>query len=197
MRIGVFGGTFDPPHIGHLIVARDACDQLRLDRVMFLPARQPPHKRDRPVTEASVRLAMLTAATAADEQFEICPIELSREGPSYTVDTLAELTAEHPGDTFFLLLGADQIRDLSTWREPERIAELSRIVLLTRAGVPQPPPSPLVVESVAVTPIGISSSAVRERVSQGRSIRYLVPAAVEKIIESRNLYRSNGARAGV
>lgn len=192
MRVGLFGGTFDPPHIGHLIVARDACDLLHLDRIFFVPAHQPPHKLDQGVTDASLRLAMLLAATAADDRFEICEIELKRDGPSYTVDTLRQLHEERPAETFFLLLGADQIRDLHTWREPHEVARLSQIVLMSREGVAAGPKNALVAESIEVTRIGVSSTAVRQRVAEGRSIRYLVPAGVEKIIVSRGLYRTNG-----
>jgi nicotinate-nucleotide adenylyltransferase len=195
VRIGIFGGTFDPPHLGHLIVARDACEQLRLDRVLFVPARRPPHKLDQAVSEADVRLAMLTAATAADPQFEICELELNREGPSYTVETLRELRAERAGDAFYLLLGADQVRELATWKAPEEIARLCSIVLLSREGVGQAGHA-LVSASIEVTRIGISSTNIRERVANGRSIRYLVPAAVEEIITSRGLYRTGATRGG-
>lgn len=176
-------------------MARDACDQLQLDRVLFVPARQPPHKLDRAVTAGPLRLEMLLAATADDPQFEVSELELRREGPSYTVDTLRELQAHWPGDAFYLLLGADQVRELATWRSPEEIAALSRIVLMTRAGVVTRPHA-LVGARVEVTQIGVSSTNVRQRVAQGRSIRYLVPAAVEKIISSHGLYRTGAVPGG-
>ena len=187
MKIGVFGGTFDPPHIGHLIVARDACDLLRLDRLLFVPARQPPHKLDQPVTPAAVRLELLRAALDGDHRFEICDLEIHRVGPSFTVDTLRELKLRHPRDELLLLLGVDQVRELETWREPEEIAKLARIVALRREGVADRAPDGA---ALSVTRVGVSSTDIRNRVAEGRSIRYLVPAAVEAIIAENGLYRA-------
>ncbi|MGH7483144.1 MAG: nicotinate (nicotinamide) nucleotide adenylyltransferase, partial [Longimicrobiales bacterium] len=134
MRMGVFGGTFDPPHIAHRIVAQDALEALGLDRVLFVPASVPPHKRDRPRTAAPIRLEMLRALLDDDARFEISTLELDRDGPSYTVDTLRALRRDRPGTALHLLIGADQWREFESWREPGAIEELARVCVLGRAG---------------------------------------------------------------
>src|SRR5690606_34955880 len=148
VKLGVFGGTFDPPHVGHLIAAQDALITLHLDRVLFVPARTPPHKQHKSVTPAPVRLRMIQAATAADARFEVTDIELRREGPSYTVDTLRELKAEYPQSELYLLLGVDQVREFGTWREPQTILQMAHLVMLARGGVEEVPSDDIVVECV-------------------------------------------------
>lgn len=189
MRIGVLGGTFDPPHTGHLIVAQDAWAALGLERVLFIPAAVPPHKRGRVVAPAAARHAMLAAATADDPRFGVCDIELRRAGPSYTVDTLRELRAKDPDGSLFFLMGADQFREFHTWREPHEIARLAEVVVLSRAGdgaVVSGADIP--VRRLAVTRIDISATEIRRRVAAGEPIRYLVPPAVEAIIRREGLY---------
>ena len=188
MRVGVFGGTFDPPHVGHLIAAQDAIEGLPLDVVLFVPAHVPPHKQHEPVTPAAVRLQMLKAALAGDTRYRISDVELRRAGPSYTVDTLRELHDAASGDQLFLLLGVDQVREFSTWREPSEVQRLARLVMLTRTGIEAVPASGIVHETVAVTRVDISSTLVRQRVTAGRSIRHLVPDAVAQIIAAERLY---------
>ncbi|MGH7466901.1 MAG: nicotinate-nucleotide adenylyltransferase [Longimicrobiales bacterium] len=202
MNIGLFGGTFDPPHVGHLIVAQDAVQVLSLDRLWFVPAAEPPHKRGRAITPANIRLEMLHAAIRGEPRFEVCALELQRGGPSYTVDTLRQLHAAGTTANLHLLVGADQARDLASWREPQEIARLARIIVLSREGVETLTQQPLLqVREIRVTRIDVSASDIRERVARGRPIRYLVPAAVEDIIQSRHLYRVNvpngDAQAGV
>ena len=186
MRIGILGGTFDPPHAGHLIAAQDCLVSLGLDRVHFIPARQPPHKRRRPVSPAPLRLAMLDAALAGDDRFRVDDIEMNRQGPSWTVDTLRAYRERHAGAVLFLLVGMDQYVEFATWREPEEIARLATIVVMSRGG--EQPRGPGIV-SVAVTRIDISSTQIRDRVGRGEPIRYLVPEAVETIIAGHALYR--------
>ena len=190
MRIGLFGGTFDPPHLGHLIVAQDVFQQLSLDRLRFMPAATPPHKRHLRVTAPALRLAMLRAAIDGDARFEVEEIELNRAGPSYTVDTLEELVARAPGDELFFVMGEDQFRELATWRSPARVAQLARLVVLSRDGSDI---SRLAADfphrALAVTRVDLSSTEVRERVRTGRPIRYLVPASVEAMIVAEGLYR--------
>lgn len=190
MKLGIFGGTFDPPHIGHLIVAQDAWAALRLDRLLFMLANVPPHKRGRVAAPAAARLALLEAAVAGDPRFEASDLELRRAGTSYTVDTLRELHAQFPAAELFFLMGVDQFRDLHTWREPEAIARLATVVVLSRTGVEVAQPR-LDVRHITlpVTRIDISATEVRRRVSAGEPIRYLVPPAVEAIIEREGLYR--------
>lgn len=211
MNIGVFGGTFDPPHTGHLIAAQDAAVALRLDRVLFIPAAAPPHKRGMPVLAADLRARMLELAVSGDPRFAVDRLELDRPGPSFTVDTLALLRTRYPGAEWTLLVGADQYADFGTWRAPERIREHARIAVLTRAGqggsggrigdAPAPgggTEAPSATElpggdvRVDVTRIDISATAVRRRVAAGLSIRYLVPDAVEAFIFEQRLYRRNG-----
>ena len=191
MKVGIFGGTFDPPHFGHLIAAQDAYAELALDKIVFIPARIPPHKQLENVTAAAVRLAMIQAATAGDERFEVSDVELQRTGPSFTVDTLRELRQTRSGDAFFLLLGVDQVREFQTWREPQSILENAELVMLARGGIEEVPEGDILHKTVQVTRVDVSSTLIRERVRAGRPIRYLVPAAVEKIIADERLYQGS------
>jgi nicotinate-nucleotide adenylyltransferase len=188
VNIGVFGGTFDPPHYGHLIAAQDAIVELELDKVLFIPAAVPPHKAQQPITAPDVRLRMIRAAVAGDQRFEVSDVELQRTGPSFTIDTLKDLHAEHPGDTLYLLLGVDQVREFQTWRQPDEVLQQAALVMLARAGIEEVPGGDIVYKTVAVTRVDISSTLVRERVKAGRPVRYLVPPAVEKIIADERLY---------
>ncbi len=161
---------------------------LGLDKVLFVPARVPPHKQQENVSPAAVRLRMLEAATRGDDRFEISDVELKRTGPSYTVDTLRELKAMHPADQLFLLIGVDQVREFRTWREPDQVLELARLVMLERGGAEASAAGDIVHQNVAVTRIDVSSTLVRERVAAGAPIRYLVPAPVAEIIAADRLY---------
>ena len=199
MRLGLFGGTFDPPHIGHLIVAQDALMALRLDRILFIPAGIPPHKANRPVTAAAVRLAMLRAATVHDPRFAIDGLELEREGPSYTVDTLAALRGKYPDDELFLLIGIDQFREFETWRDPGRVAEMATIVVLSRDGEEIGDPAALEAfggRYVKVTRIDLSSTVLRSRSAAGESLRYLVPEPVEAYLAAHHVYVDGPAAEG-
>ena len=214
MNIGVFGGTFDPPHTGHLIVAQDAALALGLDRILFVPAARPPHKRDVDVTAPAVRSEMLHLAIADDARFGMDTLELDRPGASYTVDTLRELAAREPLVRWTLLIGADQYEEFATWREPDEIRRLAQLAVLTRrgthgaaAGTPSAGATGLPEGGSAVpaahrigngdvalqvTRIDISATEVRRRVAAGLPIRYLVPQAVEEFIFERKLYLRNG-----
>lgn len=197
MRIGVLGGTFDPPHIGHLIVAQDAWSALGLDRVLFMPAAVPPHKRGRVSTPPEVRLAMVEAACADDPRFEASDLEIRRGGTSYTVDTLRALKERDPQGALFFLVGADQFRELHTWRSPLEIARLAELVALSRPGFPiEEPRLELPYRRLDVTCVGVSATEIRRRVAAGEPIRYLVPPAVEAIIRARGLYAGAGAADG-
>ena len=187
-RLGVFGGTFDPPHVGHLIVASDACDVLRLDRMLFVPAAVPPHKPDGVVATPEQRLEMVRAAIAGDARFEADDLELRREGRSYSVDTLRELRERYPDAELFFVLGADQLRDFHSWREPGEIARLARLAAVARNGDPVPA-IPYEVTRVPVTRIDVSSTDVRRRIAEGRSVRYLLPEGVAEVVREYGLYR--------
>jgi len=197
VNLGLFGGTFDPPHVGHLIVAQDAADALGLDRVAFIPAAQPPHKRGRPITPAPVRARMVELAIDGDPRFYLEPLELERTGPSYTADTLRALRARMPEAALTLLLGRDQYEELDSWHEADTVRRLARLGVMTRgaeppfAGALVPYPSPEVVV-VDVTRIDVSSTAIRARAAAGLSVRHLVPPAVAQFIFDNRLYSRNG-----
>ncbi len=204
MRIGVFGGSFDPVHLGHLIAAECCREQLRLDRVIFMPAAIPPHKQDRQLAAARHRLEMLTLATSGHEAFAVASDELDRGGVSYTVDTLASLAARHAGDRLCLLLGPDAALALPTWREPRRILELAEVAVMEReslddVGAPAARRAlepllgregleRLLAGRVRLPAIGIRASDVRAALAVGRSIRYRTPRAVEQYIAGHGLY---------
>ena len=188
MRIGIFGGTSDPPHVGHLIVASDACEALELDRLLFIPSAAPPHKKGQVQAGAEARLEMVRAAIAGDSRFEADDIELRREGASYTVDTLRVLHERYPDAELFFILGVDQLRELDTWREPGEVARLARLAAVSRGGEPPPETSYPIVD-VPVTRIDVSSTQIRRRIGAGRPVRYLVPVAVAEVVERLDLYR--------
>ena len=192
MRIGLFGGTFDPVHLGHLRAAENAREALALDRVLLVPSAVPPH-RGAPATPAADRLEMTRLAAATHPAFEASDVELRRTGPSYTVDTVCAVLEERPGDTLVLLVGADTWPEMTSWREPERLFSLVEVGVAERPGSPleplRPPfPSSRPVHHVSGPSLPISASAVRARVAAGQSVRYLVPDAVLHYIEARRLY---------
>jgi nicotinate-nucleotide adenylyltransferase len=180
----LLGGTFDPPHIGHLVLAELAWQEFG-GRVLFLPAGDPWRKAGTPVTGAEHRLAMTELATDPNPHFAVDAREVRREGPTYTVETLEELCSEGH-DRLLLVLGSDALRDMEHWKEPQRIRELATLVVATRPGDDGP-------EAAGVTPmqmpaIDVSSTAIRERVAAGKTIRYLVPDAVRDYIAHHQLY---------
>jgi nicotinate-nucleotide adenylyltransferase len=182
-RVGVFGGTFDPVHVGHLAIANAALDDLQLDSVFFVPARRSPLKEDGAIASAEDRLAMLTGAIANEPRFRVSRLELDREGPSFTVDTLEALRGE---GELYLILGADAYADFARWREPERIRSLATIVLAARPGVPNAPAGVRMLDSPLMD---ISSRELRARAARGRSLRYLVVEPTLRYIEEHRLYR--------
>lgn len=184
MRTGLFGGSFDPIHVGHLILAREAREQLGLDRVVFIPAAISPHKLDRTPAPAELRLAMVRAAIAGEPGFECDARELAREGPSFTIDTVRELRAERPEDELFYFIGEDNVATLGTWREIDALRGLVRFVVLDRHAGGRGGEFPRVGRHVEV-----SSTEVRKRVARGASIRYLLPEAACEIILRNGLYR--------
>ncbi|MGH7458860.1 MAG: nicotinate-nucleotide adenylyltransferase [Longimicrobiaceae bacterium] len=187
-KVGVLGGTFDPPHAGHLIAAGDAFERLQLDRLLFVPALLPPHKQGAVAAPAPLRLELVRAAVAGDTRFEVDDLETRRPGPSYTVDTLAQLRGRWPRAELFLLVGADTLAGLPQWREPERVLELATLALLARQGEGAPAGFPFPFERVPVTRVDVSSSELRRRVAAGLSIRYRVPEQVLTIIEREGVY---------
>lgn len=188
--MGLLGGTFDPPHIGHLVVASDACVRLQLDRLLLVPAATPPHKRGQVEASAEQRLRMLRASVADDPRFEVTDLELRRAGPSFTVDTLRELHARHPGHEWVFVVGVDQYRELHSWREPSEVVRLARLAVVARSGEQPGDLDPrFPATEISVTRVDVSSTEIRRRIRAGESIRYLVPDAVREIIEREGLYR--------
>ncbi|MCS7166211.1 MAG: nicotinate-nucleotide adenylyltransferase [Gemmatales bacterium] len=191
MRIGIFGGTFDPVHLGHLIIAEQAREQAQLHQVWFVPACQPPHKLDLNLTHFEHRYQMLRMAVAGHDAFVVSDVERRLPTPNYTVQTLRHLHQQHPGEEWFLLLGGDSVVEFPSWYQPEVIAQLAQLLVVARPGYPVA--EDLVrqyrAQLVAAPMIEISSTDIRQRVRQGRSIRYLVPRAVECYILEHRLYR--------
>ena len=184
-RVGVFGGTFDPVHVGHLAIALAALESVPLDRVLFVPARRSPLKDRDPLASVADRVAMLEAAIAGEPRFGLSRVELERDGVSYTVDTLEALRSQ---GELFLILGSDALADLARWRAPERIRELATILVAARPGAPEP--DPVHRARVFDAPrLDISSRELRARAARGMSLRYLVPDTVWEHIEKRGLYQ--------
>jgi len=188
VRVGVFGGTFDPVHVGHLAIAHAALESVPLDRVVFVLARRSPLKERGPVAGAPDRLRMLELAVAGEPRFAVSRAELDRGGPSYTVETLEELSGS---DELFLILGSDAIADFPRWKEPERIATLATLLVAERPGASERVGDAPIVRFDAPR-LDISSRELRARAARGRSLRYLVPEPVWKHIEARGLYRAEG-----
>jgi nicotinate-nucleotide adenylyltransferase len=197
VNIGVLGGTFDPIHIGHLIIAEEARVKLGLSKVLFVPAGQPWLKQDRDITAAVHRIEMVRRAIADNPYFELSTLEVERSGPSYTVDTLTMLHKQLGGRTsLFFILGRDTLAELPLWKEPQKVVQLCRLVVPPRLGsrdlrhLETTLPGLLdKVIQLAMPVIGISSSEIRRRIAQGLSIRYLVPPEVEKYITEHRVYQ--------
>ena len=189
VRIGVFGGTFDPPHVGHLLLAADAFDGLSLDKLIFVPAAAQPFKVETPaVAAAEDRLEMVQLAVAEDRRYAVEDTEIRREGLSYTVDTLEELARKNAGASLFLLIGQDTLDGFNGWKKPERIRQLATVAMMRRAGSSEGKAPPGVAE-ISTRRVDVSSTEIRARLSAGKSIRGFVPESVERFIASRGLYR--------
>jgi nicotinate-nucleotide adenylyltransferase len=201
LRIGIFGGTFDPVHLGHLILAEQCREQAKLDQVWFVPALLPPHKQDWTLTPFAQRVEMLALAIAGQPAFRIEELEKERPGPSYTVDTLDTLHARHPDHSWHLLIGSDTQADLPLWRQPERIVQLAELLIMVRPDhvvlAPEQLKASLRLANevqfkqrlIDAPLIEISSSDLRRRVSEGRSLRFMVSRAVECYIHDKQLYQ--------
>jgi nicotinate-nucleotide adenylyltransferase len=183
-KIGIYGGTFDPVHNAHLILARDTAEQLQLEQVLFIPAAVNPHKQEQHSTPGELRLEMLRAAAAGDELLHVSDIELRRPPPSYTIDTVEEIRRTSPDAELFYLIGADNLRKLHTWRRFDELRQLVQFVVLARGSERPTTDFPTIQRQIS-----ISATEIRNRVATGRSIRYLVPPAVEEIIRREQLYQ--------
>jgi nicotinate-nucleotide adenylyltransferase len=199
MRIGIFGGTFDPVHMGHLILAEQCRDQARLDEVWFLPSYHPPHKAAGQITRYEHRCDMIELAIAGHPAFRLDRIEKELPPPSYTAETLAELRRRHPDHEFHLLMGSDQLPDLPLWYEPARVVEQAGLVVVPRPGVMLWTAERLAralgleeakvrLRFVACPMIEIASRELRRAIADGMSVRYMIPRAVEEYVRDRKLY---------
>jgi nicotinate-nucleotide adenylyltransferase len=199
MRLGLLGGTFNPPHLAHLLAAQEAHDQLGLDRVLLIPNANPPHKQVVGDPGPAARLALCRLAIGDDERFEVSELEVAREGPSYTADTLRALHETSPGAELTFIVGGDMATSFPTWHEPAEVVRLARLAVAEREGTPRAD----ILERLATIPgaverveffdlprMDISSSLVRRRVAAGHPIRYLVPDPVAGYIAQHGLYRS-------
>jgi nicotinate-nucleotide adenylyltransferase len=202
VRLGILGGTFNPPHLGHLVCAQEAYVQLGLDLVMLIPARIPPHKRIEHEPGAEHRLELCCLAARSDERFAVSDLELVRPGPSYTVDTLNALHSQVPDNELFLIVGGDIAAGLPEWHQPERVLSLATLAVAKRRGT-----SKATIDGAlgrlsggerthffAMPRIGVSSTMIRRRVRTGEPLRYLVPDAVEHYIMEHRLYYEQGPR---
>ena len=184
-KIGLFGGSFDPIHHGHLILARDAMEQLGLAKVIFIPANISPHKLDHPPAPAAARCEMVAAAIAGEPRFEMNTCEVEREGVSFAVDTVRRMIERHPATDFFYFIGEDNLAALHTWKEIEELRRLAPFVILARGGTPANTEFPVVTRH-----IDISSTDIRKRIAAGLPVRYLLPDTTCEIIQRLGLYRN-------
>jgi nicotinate-nucleotide adenylyltransferase len=202
MRIGILGGTFNPPHLGHLVAGQEAYRELGLDQVMLIPARIPPHKPVDAEPGPHHRLELCRLAIGNDERFTVSDLELRRDGPSYTVDTLKVLSTQAPNNELFLILGGDIAAGLPEWHEPERVLELATVAIAGRRGTAKAAVQKALgglaggdrATFFQMPRIGISSTMVRRRVRAGQPIRYFVPDGVVDYIETHGLYRTSGGK---
>jgi nicotinate-nucleotide adenylyltransferase len=202
VRLGVLGGTFNPPHLAHLLCASEAADQLRLDRVLLVPANEPPHKEVPDDPGPEVRAELCELAVAGDDRLAVSRVELERGGRSYTVDTLHALRAAHPEAELTFIVGGDMALSLPAWREPAEILRIARLAVAERSGVVRQDILDRLrdelgdvrgrIDFFAMPRLDVSSSELRRRVAEGRSVRYLVPEAVAQHIAGRGLYRGGG-----
>jgi nicotinate-nucleotide adenylyltransferase len=201
-KIGLYGGTFDPPHLGHLISAQTVAEAIGLDRVIFLPVGQPPHKRNHPISPADRRVEMVSLAIAENPIFELSDWEIRQDGPGYTIHTIRHFQQEMAEDELYWIIGADSLADLPTWFEFESLIESTNIVTAWRGGIDleqvlatlkgqlKPAHFEKLRKNIVRTPmIEIAARDLRTRVRQGQSLRYFVPAAVEAYIDKEGLYR--------
>ncbi len=203
MRLGIFGGTFDPVHFGHLALAEECLAAANLDELWLVPAASPPHKGGKKLSRFDQRKEMLELAIAGNEKFKVEPMEADRPGPSFTIDTLEEIHKRKPNDELFLIIGGDSALEFSTWKDPAKIVSLATIIVRIRPGFSMPTEQEFISQlgkELGVVPkvifvagppfLDVSSSLLKERVSNNKSIRYLLPRAVEVYIQQKKLYLS-------
>lgn len=190
-KLGILGGTFDPIHMGHLVLAEQVREQFQLDRVIFIPSASPPHKTEEELSSANHRFEMTKLALEGNRYFFVSDIELKREGLSYTVETLRRLKELYNDSEIYFLTGSDVLDEITTWKDPEEIYKLAKVVIAVRPGFDKLDPEDHFAQKsiiARITGVNISSTQIREKVRKGESIKYLVPSKVEEYIKKRNLY---------
>ena len=188
MKIGILGGTFNPIHIGHLILAEEAREKLGLDKMIFMPANLPPHKDAADIASACDRFKMIKLVTKGNKFLIVSNIEIKRSGRSYTIDTLRELKSKYPGDELYFIIGSDLLKYLAEWKDLDQILKMVKFVVATRPGYPLEH-IPSYITTLPIRAVDISAFEVRERVRDGRSFRYLVPETIYSYINKRGLYK--------
>ena len=193
-RLGIYGGTFDPVHWGHLLLAESAREQLDLDAVWFVPADRPVHKQEATISEPRHRIQMLEFATTGLPRFDVSRVEIGKDAPAYTVDTLARLSSEHPDVELFFLIGGDSLSDLPTWKDPERIVELATLVAFNRGDTRLVVPDESAgyadrIVQLSMPACGLSATDLRHRAKTGQSLLFRTPRSVELYIQQHKLYR--------
>ena len=191
MNIGIFGGSFNPPHCGHLVIAESVREQARFDKILFIPSATTPNKSYGSLAPAHDRLDMTLLAVQGNREFEVSDVEILRSGVSYTIDTIQELSNRNPRDTFGLILGTDNLLEFQTWKSPQEIISRVQLVVVNRPGISREEFRTEISRHatfVNVPQIGISSTDIRRRIKLHRSIRYLVPQSVEEYIRQKGLY---------
>ncbi|MEZ6127130.1 MAG: nicotinate-nucleotide adenylyltransferase [Planctomycetaceae bacterium] len=204
MRLGIFGGTFDPVHFGHLLLAETCREQLNLDEVRFVPAGVPPHKQQHRISDGHCRADMLQLAISGYPEYVVDRREIRRQGPSFTVDTLTELAEEFSGAELFFLMGADSLRDVPGWRDPKRICELAVIVAVNRPGIATPTAQQVHdwvgseladrIHVLSMPGADLSATELRKRAAAGKNLRFMTPRAVEAFIVQHNVYQPQSDR---
>jgi nicotinate-nucleotide adenylyltransferase len=190
-KIGVLGGTFDPIHMGHLVLAEQVREQFQLEQVIFIPSASPPHKTEQKLSPANHRFEMTKLALEGNRFFSVSDIELKREGLSYTVETLRKLKELYNDSEIYFLTGSDVLDEITTWKDPEEIYKLARIVIAVRPGFDEFDPDNYFAKKsiiARITGVDVSSTQIREKVRKGESVKYLVPSRVEEYIRKENLY---------
>ncbi|MFH1442173.1 MAG: nicotinate-nucleotide adenylyltransferase [Candidatus Omnitrophota bacterium] len=188
MKIGILGGTFNPIHIGHLILAEEIREKLELDKIVFVPTFMPPHKNNSEIAAASNRYKMIKAAISGNKHFLVSDIEIKRKGPSYTIDTVREFKKVYPADEFYFITGSDLLKYLDEWKDLSEILKQVKFVVATRPGYPLDR-IPTYISTISIRAVDVSAFEIRQASKDGKSFRYLVPEAVYNYIVKRRLYK--------
>lgn len=191
MKIGILGGTFNPIHIGHLILAEEAREKLKLDKIIFVPTYYPPHKNNSDIAPAMHRYKMINLSIKGNKYFSVSDVEIKRDGKSYTIDTLKELKKKYPGDKLYFIIGSDLLKYLDDWKDLNEIIKLVNFFVATRPGYALDK-IPSQISTIPIRAVDISGFEIRKAIEKNKSFRYLVPETVFRYIKKRNLYKKRG-----